>query len=47
MFLKYQLDLIKIVDFLLMAKFLASANNFVTPSSTYICFVTSMTLEID
>ena len=33
MFLKYQLDWIKIVNFLLMSKVLASANNFGTPSS--------------
>ena len=33
MFLKYQLDWIKVVDFLLMAKFLASANNFGKPST--------------
>ena len=34
MFLKYQLDWIKIVDSVLMAKFLAIANNFGTPSKS-------------
>ena len=33
MLLEYQLDWIKIVDFLLIAKFLASANNFGTPTT--------------
>ena len=37
MLLEYQLDWIKIVDFLLIAKFWASPNNFESPS-TYIPF---------
>ena len=32
-FTKFHKDWTRIVDFLLIAKFLASANNFVTPSS--------------
>ena len=32
MLLEYQLDWIKILDFLLMAKFLASPDNYATPS---------------
>ena len=34
-FTKFHIDGTRIVDFLLIAKFLASANNFVTPSTIY------------
>ena len=34
MLLEYQLDWIKIVDFLLIAKFLASPDNYASPSKT-------------
>ena len=35
MLLEYQLDWIKIVDFLLIAKFWASPNNFDSPSTSF------------
>ena len=35
-FLQYQLDSIKIVDFLVIAKFMASPDNYATPSSYFV-----------
>ena len=43
MFLEYQLDWIKIVDLLLIVKFLASANTFCTPSTTRTTTTTTAT----